>query len=86
MNLNNPKKFSIVGGKENADFIFQSAIDDKSENKNWKLIVANLNSVTINNAKKWFMSIIKNRRYHERFDKRLYCQTECIKKQPRMLF
>lgn len=38
------------------------------------------------NPKKWFMPIIKNRRYHERFDKRLYCQTECIKKQPRMLF
>ena len=63
MNLNNPKKFSIVGGKENADFIFQSAIDDKSENKNWKLIVANLNSVTINNAKKWFMSITSNQTF-----------------------
>ena len=32
------------------------------------------------NPKKWFMSIIKNRRYHDGFDIRLNFQTEYIKK------
>lgn len=54
----NPKNVNNVGGSRNADLIFQLAIDDNNENKDWLKIAQIVGEpVTPEKAQKWFEAV-----------------------------